>query len=344
MMVCSRWLITLVLSMVVAASAFAGQSRITIAQEDGSTIESAIETGATGRVGDYEVTVTDVSLDATDEVLAADSFNVAPKAGDRYVLISMEVTNLALPNDDVSDYGLLFGMVGDAAVGYSSYFSPCGYVGDGEITVQELERGESEDIQVCWSISEDEVDSVMLYAVQILGEDEGPIWFSLGTRGPSFVVPEIADDIVSDNSRGDPVPVGESGLVGEFLFRVIAVEANATERITNINDYNADPEEGSQFFLVRAQIQFVGEDLGLPSWQLGFAAEGDSGREYTSYEESCNYVPDDDDEINDLFPGGEAEFNLCWMVERDDAETLTVQVTDVLDDEDSGVWFSLEDD
>jgi len=59
---------------------------------DEGTRDNPYSIGTTISSDDWEMTVTDVTLDATDEVLAENEFNEQPDAGNQYMLVDVDIT------------------------------------------------------------------------------------------------------------------------------------------------------------------------------------------------------------------------------------------------------------
>ena len=53
--------------------------------------------------------------------------------------------------------------------------------------------------------------------------------------------------------------------------------------------------------------------------------------------------PDDSYLVTDLFEGGSAEFNVCWAIDSEDADSLVMYVESLFDFDADPVWFSLEE-
>lgn len=54
-------------------------------------------------------------------------------------------------------------------------------------------------------------------------------------------------------------------------------------------------------------------------------------------------IPDDSFLVTDLFEGRSAEFNVCWAIDSEDADSLVRYVESNIDFGSDPVWFSLED-
>ena len=329
--------------MLLATIAFGGNATISIAQDDGSSIETAIEQGEVGEVGDFEVIITDVDDDATEAVLDADSSNSDPAEGRAYVLISLEVTYTGTEVGDAG-YGLSYQAVGQSGAGYVSYINYCGFLENDEASAGELEPDETAEFVVCWNVAEDDVDSLIVYITPILADNSDTIWFSIGNDGPQFDAGEIPDDVVTENTNKDPIPFGGTGQIGEYLVTLVDVKADATDLVLDENSFNEEPESGNQFYLVRVHVRYIGAEIGNPSFEMSYVSIGDTDNEYTTFEDSCGVVPEDEYSISDVFPGTEVEYNVCWQIDSEDEDSLVLRVENFVEFDADPVWFSLEQD
>jgi hypothetical protein len=336
----SRLLIALMLAVI----ACGGNTHSSLAQDDGSSIESAVELGEVGVVDDFDVTISDIDMDAEDAVLDANSGNVEPEDGYQYVLIDVEVEYTGTETGDAG-FGLTFKSVGSLGIGYVSYLANCGYLDSDQLNAGELEPGETAEFTVCWSVPEEEVDSLIVYVIPLFSENEsGTVWFSIGNDAPEFDIPEIGDDVVTENSNRDAVEFGGSGQVGDYLVSVVDVKADATDLIMNANSFNEEPKSGNQFYLVRVSVTYVGDEIGNPAWEMSYVSIGDSDIEYTTYDNSCGVIPTGEFSVDDVFPGTEVEYNVCWQIDSEDEDSLVLRVENFLNFDDDPVWFSLTED
>ena len=333
----------LLIALLLAAITFGGNAGISVAQNDGSSIESAIELGEVGEVGDFEITITDVDDDAIETVLDADSSNQDPAKGRAYVLISLEVTNTGTEIGDAG-YGLSYQAVGQSGTGYVSYINYCGYLENDETSAGELEPDESAEFVVCWNVAEEDVESLIVYITPIFSDSTDTIWFSIGNDAPQFDAGEIPDDVVTENTNKDPIPFGGTGQIGDYLVTLVDVKADATDIVMDTNSFNEEPASGHQFYLLRVHVTYIGAGIGNPSFEMSYVSIGDSDDEYTTFDDSCGVVPEDEYSISDVFSGTEVEYNVCWDIDSEDADSLVLRVENFVDFEADPVWFSLEQD
>lgn len=151
------------------------------------------------------------------------------------------------------------------------------------------------------------------------------------------------NDVGDGSERTSPVAVGETSDVGDYEVTVVSVTSDATDLVMEENPYNEPPAEGGQFFIARIALTYSGSESGYPSAELNFQAVGDTNTGYAIYTDTCGVIPDDGFLVTDLFEGGSAEFNVCWSIDSDDADSLVMYIESNLDFNADPVWFSLED-
>lgn len=156
---------------------------------------------------------------------------------------------------------------------------------------------------------------------------------SLGTFGTALAAPE--------NSRTDPITMGDEGQVGNYAITVLEVTPNANDIVAAENQYNDPPKDGNQFFIARIAVQYTGNDSGNPAYENGFKVVGESSVAYTTYDDGCGVVPEGLSDAPELFEGGKAEINLCWSVKSTDADSLEMFVEPSSGGKDHRVWFAL---
>jgi hypothetical protein len=335
--------IALVTLFLVIASGF--QSHHAAAQDDESSRENPIELGEPGTVGDYEVTVTDVRPNVDDLIVAENMNNVPPVRGKQYFMAAVSVT---YTGTEVGDPGfdLYFSSVGQSNVGWSTSYATCGVIPNPAFDAAELLEGETAEFNICWQIASDDADTLVMYVDSFFSFDDEPAWFSLGNEDTAnAATPEIDADIVTESSLEEPIALGKAGQVGDFLVEVLDAQPDATEAVLAYDTFNDPPEAGSQFYLARVRVTYVGETKGTPSFDLNVQAVGENSVEYTTSDNSCGWVPDTVGSASELFPGGEVAYNVCWQITSADEESLVMFVEPYfVTDETERAWFALTED
>ena len=323
--------------------------------EDGAARETAITLGETGEVSDYEITVLDVTPFADDLIAAENRFNDEAGDGFQFYLVRVEVT---YNGDDTGNPGfeLSFRSVGAGNTGYSTYEDSCGVTPDDEYSAGELFEGGTVEYNVCWRVAGNDADTLVMYVEELFSFDGDPVWFSLGNdpadsgrgrtgNGTPASGSDDDDLALSDagEDRDDPVPVGETAAVGDYLLSVVSVTPLADDLIAAENQFNDLPGRGNQFFIARIAVTYVGNETGNPGFDLNVQAVGDRNVGYTTFEDSCGVTPDDEFSAGELFPDGTVEYNVCWRIDSDDADSLLLYVEELFSFDDERVWFALDD-
>ena len=124
-------------------------------------------------------------------------------------------------------------------------------------------------------------------------------------------------------SRANPVPLGAAGVVRDSSTRwEISVEnitSDAWDLIREENQFNAPPEEGKQFYLLRLSAKNVGEQRRFFVPYVKTVGEA-RALGYTTSGDSCGVYPGSNS--REVFPGGQFSLNVCWEIFSDDLPTL----------------------
>lgn len=311
----------------------------------GNDREDPLAVGETGTVGDYTVKVLEVTPDATDIVMAENQFNDPPKDGNQFLIarIALEYTGA---ESGTPTFEVAFKVVGSSGVAYSTFDDYCGVVPDSLNDAPELFEGGTVELNLCWSVSSADVDSLVMYAEPFFSSDNGRTWFSLGNDAAATTgTPAAAAatrTTVKESSRKQPIPVGSVGIVGDYEVAVLEVTPDALDAVMAENQFNDPPKDGNQFYMVRVEVTYVGKDAGSPGTDLNFQAVGAGNRGYTTFEDSCGVIPESDLTLSDVFPDGRVEYNVCWQVAADDADSLVMFVEPLFNFDNDRTWFSLE--
>ncbi len=323
---------------------------LALQEGDGASRENQISIGEVGNVGEYELTVLEVTPDATDPVLAQNQFNDPPADGNQFFIARVAVTYIGAENG-TPWLDLNFGAVGDSNVGYAIFNNSCGVIPDDFIGTNDLFEGGSAEFNICWQIATGDAASLTMYVDEVIDFDGDPVWFSLGgdssmsSSTPFDGLKTVGEDaeVVAASSRDNPIPVGSTGRVGDFEITVTEIVPFADEFILTENEFNEQPAAGNQFFMANLTITNVGTEVTLPWLDLSFQAVGDSSTGYNEFDNTCGVIPDSSLNSGDVFPGGTVSFNVCWQIKSADADSLVMYVDPLISfDESDRSWFSLD--
>jgi len=338
-------LVRIALIAVLASASIATWMQPASAAQAGDDRDELIALGEVGEITDeYEIVVTEVVPDAAAEIAAENSFNEPAAEGHQFFLVSVAVTYIGKDEGEPT-WDLNFKAVGASGVGYTTYDASCGVVPNGEYEIGSLFEGGVAEYNVCWQIDSADADSLALYVEPLLSFEDERVWFSLGNPPVEEADLSVLDDLdlVDESSRDEPIAVGAAGELDDYVITVREVVVNADDLVASENSYNDPPAEGTQFSLVRVAVTYTGSEIGSPDFDLDFQAVGDLSVGYTTFDNSCGVVPDDQMSANELFPGGTIEFNVCWAIDTADAGTLVMYVEPLFAFNDDRLWFSLDE-
>ena len=137
-----------------------------------------------------------------------------------------------------------------------------------------------------------------------------------------------------------PIPMGGSGAVrfsnDLWEVQVMNVVQDAWRQIRAENQFNDQPEPGTQFYMVTLRVKNVGSSKSrfIDSRMMTIGAS--IGWMYTNFGDSCGVIPDS--RSREVLPTFSYTVNTCWQVAKTDVPSL-VMVWDSLQDD--LVWFSL---
>jgi hypothetical protein len=139
----------------------------------------------------------------------------------------------------------------------------------------------------------------------------------------------------------NPVPLGQSGRVGEWEARVVALIPDATEVVMDAFDFNDPPAEGKQFVMVRLELTYRGEQASSHLLDLGFRLQTADGRTYNEFDDTCGLFPDEIDQVAPTAPGASQSGTMCWSVATDDVEQLQLLLDSLVTIDEPQTWFAL---
>lgn len=128
----------------------------------------------------------------------------------------------------------------------------------------------------------------------------------------------------TETSRESPLPVGEVAYVGGWAIRVVSINPDATDEITEASEFNEPIEDGETFFMVALEATYVGDESGTFWLDNSLKVVGDSNVAYDSFDAYCGLIPDALSNAGEAFSGGSITGNECWRVAAADAESLVL--------------------
>jgi hypothetical protein len=138
-----------------------------------------------------------------------------------------------------------------------------------------------------------------------------------------------------------PVSGGEFAQVGDWKVRVIEVIPDATALVLAENQFNDEPEDGKQFFMVTLEAEYTGTASATFWVDMSWSALGPSSVAYSSFEDSCGVTPGNLSDAGEVFPGGVITGNACWSLTAGDAEELLMFLESSFSFDDDRAFYSL---
>ncbi len=311
-----------------------------VAQAEG-TFEDPVPPGVWAGVGDVEVVVLAVDVEATDAVLAENEFNDPPAEGSRFVVWSVAVAN-AGEEATLSLGEVLFSVVGPSAVAYDIY-AGCGVVPDELDVFRDVFPGGSLEGNICWEVSDDDADALVLLADEFSVDGERTVFAAADSAVPVSVehpTPATPDPDGPVGSRGNPHLTGETVDIGDWDVTVTEVVADATDAVLAENEFNDPPDDGHQFMTVGITATYTGTASDTLGFSVLFKAVGPLAVSYAT-DDSCGVIPDELDSYSEVFPGGQLSGNVCWSVRSEEVDDVVMYLEDALSFEVSRLFLAL---
>ncbi len=178
-------------------SAGAGSATAIASSTTSGTRSDPIPIGETVRLDDdWELTVLGVEPDASEAIVAADSFNDPPAPGKQFFMATVRVTYLGETSDEFSAWRLR--AVGQSARAYDQFTDSCGWSIPDELESRELFTGGAIEGTICWAIDTADADSLVMYD----GDQSSSkrVFFSLMPGAPA-ATPEVAGDVATPDGE-----------------------------------------------------------------------------------------------------------------------------------------------
>lgn len=150
-----------------------------------------------------------------------------------------------------------------------------------------------------------------LLTVRVTGSKAG---YTTAIRGSA--AQRIAPDPNRGKSRTSPYTAGTSFTLGTWTLRLGHTVANAWPQIQLENMFNDAPNPGWSYVMVPVTFTHLAATPAGPWLNTRFNFIGSNGVTYSGYEnsQSCGVIPNDADDIGDLYRGATASGNECAVV------------------------------
>lgn len=147
---------------------------------------------------------------------------------------------------------------------------------------------------------------------------------------------EAGDDEME--AAADPLPLGETGTVGDYEVTVTKVTLDANEMVAEANSLNEPPTH--QYVVVDLDATYTGGEEGNPWLDLSVAVQGSDARQYD--DSACDaLLPNDAIDVPTLTNGGEASFQFCMDAPPAALDGATLFVEETLTFDDTRVYWNV---
>jgi plastocyanin len=143
---------------------------------------------------------------------------------------------------------------------------------------------------------------------------------------------EVVEETGSGETRELPLGIGRVGTLGDYDISVVFA--------THYSGTNY--AEDRLAFIARVAVTYRGATSGEPGSDLTFSSVGNLNTSYTTSNDSCGQLPGrGPNSVNELFEGGSVEFDICWVIDEEDADSLGMFVESISDLQGRRLWFDL---
>lgn len=295
--------------------------------------------GSFERIGDWFVRIDGIDLDATDRVLALDTFNDPPPDGFRYVLADVE---LAYAGRESSSFwlGLNWSGVGPSNVAVDTFDASCGTLGGALDSGYDFYPNGRATGPLCLTVAEDQIDEFVLF-FDTFGEERRFFAIHPGVGTATDVAVETIDiDLgTAEGTPGNPITFGTEARVADWDVTVVGFNPDAADEVVAESTFNDPPAAGNVYVLIDLQGTYRGDDSSTlwadTTWSLLLPTNvGVSG-----FDASCGSIPDDLSFADEAFEGGTITGSICFEVPSGFVDQLTLVLEDFTTFDDEGTVF-----
>lgn len=118
-------------------------------------------------------------------------------------------------------------------------------------------------------------------------------------------------------TRAAPALVGTRVRAGDWEVRVLGSTPDGTSAVMAENQFNDPPRTGWQFYLVEVELTYRGTGSETPFLRVNFAG---LGRGNVLRDDSCGVIPDELDDLTELFAGGSITGNICFEAQSSEVD------------------------
>ncbi|MFT4037314.1 MAG: hypothetical protein QM692_03965 [Thermomicrobiales bacterium] len=325
-----------------------------------STRDEPVAFGAPVLVGDWAIRVSRVNFDAASIVRKTNQFNDPPAPGQRFVMALIDATYLGEASANLV-WDTSFKVVGQSNSAYATSDPGCGVLPRAMLDAPEAFTGGRITANVCWSVPESDIASLVMFAEPLWGGGERE-FLALspagaahsGTLDAPFEMPATRRQIADARraagrdrrvgGRHNPIPFGQAATVGDWTLRVTSVNRDAEDLVLAENMFNDPPPPGQQFLLVGIDAQLApGADNSSFFWtDISLKVVGPRALAYSQSNAECGVTPAQLTDAPEVFPGGRIQGNACWAARSTEIEGMVLLAEPLFGGSDEeAVFFAL---
>ena len=259
--------------------------------------------------------------------MTENQFNDPPPDGSRFTIVDVALGYYGL-DDPQSGFITTISAVG---AGNKELDSSCGVIPNELDRFNDIFGGGVISGSLCFITTPDDAGALQIYAsTGFTGDDV----FLDASASPSAVtdmptIPGVQPGTSSAAGRQSPTAVGASADVGSgWSFTATGPATDITDSVMAENQFNEAPPDGFRFVGIPVKLDYGGDDKSNP-FTVTTKAVGDSN---VAYSNECGVIPGELDSFTDIFAGGAAEGQICFVVPAPEAASVTVYANTLLED------------
>lgn len=142
---------------------------------------------------------------------------------------------------------------------------------------------------------------------------------------------EGGDEDDEDTAQGndEPVGLGETQTIGDYEVTLTEFQADATDTVMDMNQFNEPPENGA-YATAAFEVSYVGDEEGDPGFDLSYVVVAD-GRQVSDSDGTCS-TNESIYDMGTLENGGSGSFVGCYDINPDAVDRIFVEELLSMDD------------
>jgi len=134
---------------------------------------------------------------------------------------------------------------------------------------------------------------------------------------------------VQVGTRDNPIPMGDSGKLGDLKIRVLSFNPDADKEMVSRYKENHRAQSGNVLLLISVEVTYLGNDVERPdALQYSFVGDSNAALPNVSCYTYMGSGVHDEALTADLFPGGSSQFERCIEAPKSELSSLLFYVSD----------------